>query len=100
MFVSLNRSARTRVYASKWTFLVDQLQMGKFWSILGTRTNLIAGKYSTFNGENDDVFGLWSKIYFLMIFDRLKILVREDAYMRVNGRIWCTNYGWVSFGQY
>ena len=76
LHLSLNGSAGTRVYASKWTFLVYQLQMGKFWSILGTRTNLIAGKYSTFNGENDDVFGLWSKTYFWRTYNRFKMDVQ------------------------
>jgi hypothetical protein len=26
--------------------------------------------------------------------------VRANAYMRVNGHIWSTNYKWISFGQY
>jgi hypothetical protein len=25
---------------------------------------------------------------------------RVPAYMRVNGRIWCTNYRWLCYGQY
>jgi hypothetical protein len=62
--VSLNRSVRTRVYAGKWTTMVYQLQMARFWSILGVRTNLIDGKCCPFNGEMDNVFGLWSKTHF------------------------------------
>ena len=60
--LSLNRSARTRVYAGKWTYMVYQLQMAMLWSILGPRTNLIDRKCSIFNGEKDNVFGWWSKI--------------------------------------
>jgi hypothetical protein len=37
------------------------LQMARFWSILGLKTNLIDRKCSTFNGEKDDVFGWVSK---------------------------------------
>ena len=39
--LSLNRSARKRVYAPSRTFSMYQLQTPKFWSILGPRTNLI-----------------------------------------------------------
>jgi hypothetical protein len=34
---AVNRSARKRIYACKWTYLVYQLQMAMFWSILGPR---------------------------------------------------------------
>jgi hypothetical protein len=45
-FISLNRSARKRIYACKWTNMVYQLQMAMFWSILGPRINLIGRKRS------------------------------------------------------
>jgi hypothetical protein len=61
--ISLNRSARKRIYAGKWTYMVYQLQMARLWSIL-PRTNLIDRKCCSFNGEMDNVFGLWSKTYF------------------------------------
>jgi hypothetical protein len=60
-WLSLNRSARTRVYAGKWTSMVYHLQMAKFWSTLGPRTNLIDRKCCIFNGEKDYIFALWSK---------------------------------------
>jgi hypothetical protein len=60
-YLSLNRSARKRLYVGKWTYLVYQLQMDQFWSILGPMTNLIDGKCSKFNGEIDNVFSLDSK---------------------------------------
>jgi hypothetical protein len=50
-----NFSANTRVYAGKWSTMVYHLQMAKFWSILGPRTNLIDGNCSKFNGEMGDV---------------------------------------------
>jgi hypothetical protein len=61
-FLSLNRSARSRVYACKWTSMVYHIQMAKFWSILRPRTKLIDRKCCIFNEEKDNVFGLWSKI--------------------------------------
>jgi hypothetical protein len=57
-----NFSANTRVYAGKWAYLVYQLQMDQFWSILGPTTNLIDGKCSKFNGVIDNVLSLGSKI--------------------------------------
>jgi hypothetical protein len=44
--------------------MVYQLQMAGLWSIIGPRTNLIYIKCCLFNGEMDNVFGLWSKTYF------------------------------------
>ena len=64
-----NFGAHTRVYAGKWTYMVYQLQMAISWSILGSRTNLIDRKCCPFNGEKDNVFDLWSKTYFWLIFD-------------------------------
>jgi len=43
--------------------------MAMLWSILGPRTNLIDRKCSIFNGEKDNVFDLWSKTHFWLIFD-------------------------------
>jgi hypothetical protein len=40
--------------------MLYQLQMAISWSILGPRTNLIDKKCSKFNGEINNVFGLWS----------------------------------------
>jgi hypothetical protein len=40
---------------------VYHLHMAKFWSILGPRTELIDRKFCIFNGEKDNVFGLWLK---------------------------------------
>jgi hypothetical protein len=48
---------------------VYQLQMAISWSLLGPRTNWIDRKCCIFNGEKDNVFGLWYKIYFWLIFD-------------------------------
>ena len=64
-----NFGALTRIYAGKWRNMVYQLQMAQLLSILGPITNLIDRKGSIFNGEKDYVFGLWSKIYFWLIFD-------------------------------
>jgi hypothetical protein len=74
--------------------------MARLLSILGPMTNLIDRKGSILNGEKDYVFGLWSKIYFWLIFDSFKILVRVAAYRRLNGRIWSTNYRWLVLGLY
>ena len=81
--------------------MVYQPQMATSWSLLGPRTNLIDRKCCIFNGEKDDVSGLGSEIYLLMIFDPMKNLVRINTYMMcVNGEIWCTNYRWLHLGQY
>jgi hypothetical protein len=98
--LSLNRSARKRIYACKWTNMVYQLQMAMFCSILGPRINLIGRKCSKFNGEMDNVFDLGSKTYFWWLSIRFKILVRIHAYMSVNREIWSSNYIWLCFGQY
>ena len=62
-------SALTRIYVCKWRNISYQLQMAISLSLLGPRTNLIDRKGSILNGEKGDVFGLWSKIYFWLIFD-------------------------------
>ena len=65
--------------------MVYQLQMAKLLSILGPMTNLIDKKCCILNGEKDYVFGLWSKIYFWLIFDPFlknngKNRVKQDGY--------------------
>ena len=65
-----NFGALTRIYACKWRNMVYQLQMARLLSILGPMTNLIDEKCCVFNGEKDYLFGLWSKIYFWLMYDQ------------------------------